>query len=289
MVEGIERSGKAVASLVLGVLSFCFSIFAGVPAFVFGIIALNEIGRSNGKLTGNGMAIAGMILSGISTLLIVPGVLIALLLPAVQAAREAARRASCSNNLKHIGLALHGYSDQFDSLPPVIVADKDGKPMHSWRGMISPFLGAPGYDFDEPWNSPKNSAYARQTPPPLVCPSDPSEREAQTSYVAVVGPGFVFDPNRTVKPGAITDGVGKTIVAVELMDSGIGWTEPRDITFNELMNLIQQRKVSAPSNGFQVLMADGSVRFLRYDIDPTVLRALFTIGGHEPVTIPERL
>jgi prepilin-type N-terminal cleavage/methylation domain-containing protein len=61
---------------------------------------------------------AGFTLIELLVAVAIIAVLIALLLPAVQAAREAARRAQCANNLKQIGLALHGYHDAFGSLPP---------------------------------------------------------------------------------------------------------------------------------------------------------------------------
>jgi len=71
------------------------------------------------------------------------GVLIALLLPAVQAAREAARRAQCTNNLKQIGIAMHNYQDQMGSFPPGGMT-QNGNPWGptasylSWRAMILP-------------------------------------------------------------------------------------------------------------------------------------------------------
>jgi len=74
------------------------------------------------------------------------GILVALLLPAIQAAREAARRTQCNNNLKQIGLAMHNYHDVFNSLPPSIVKEKvmdqtTGSPQGLfWSGSILPYM-----------------------------------------------------------------------------------------------------------------------------------------------------
>ena len=77
------------------------------------------------------MAITGIVLGGLWSTFVVPAVLIALLLPAVQAAREAARRAQCVNNLKQIALAMHGYENRNGHCPPAAVYDKTGKPLLS--------------------------------------------------------------------------------------------------------------------------------------------------------------
>jgi prepilin-type N-terminal cleavage/methylation domain-containing protein len=64
------------------------------------------------------------------------GILVALLLPAIQAAREAARRAQCSNNLKQIGLAVQNFHDTRKGMPPFRVVDGD----RTWLGLILPFI-----------------------------------------------------------------------------------------------------------------------------------------------------
>jgi predicted RNA-binding Zn-ribbon protein involved in translation (DUF1610 family) len=82
------------------------------------------------------------------------GILLALLLPAVQAGRDAARRTQSAMNEKQILLAIHNYHDTYGQLPPAYIPDADGKPMHSWRVLILPFIEQlhlyNQYDFSKP-------------------------------------------------------------------------------------------------------------------------------------------
>lgn len=70
------------------------------------------------------------------------GVMVGLLLPAVQAAREAARRMSCSNNLKQLGLAMHNYHDTFNMFPYGFKTEVAGqsKRRDTWYQRILPFI-----------------------------------------------------------------------------------------------------------------------------------------------------
>jgi type II secretory pathway pseudopilin PulG len=71
------------------------------------------------------------------------GILVALLLPAVQAAREAARRMSCTNNLKQIGISLHNYHDTYKTFPPASAHYGNGhnsEESWGWHVYILPFV-----------------------------------------------------------------------------------------------------------------------------------------------------
>lgn len=82
-------SGKAIAALVLGLMSFCAVIFTGIPAIIFGILGLNDISKSRGRLKGKGMAITGIVLGALGGLVIGPiAMLIGLLVPAVEKVRK---------------------------------------------------------------------------------------------------------------------------------------------------------------------------------------------------------
>ncbi len=117
------------------------------------------------------------------------GILVALLLPAVQAAREAARRMSCSNNLKQIGLALHIYHNSFQQFPPgwrgqdptTGQPDWLGEPGWGWCAAILPYMEQQNLyenllDFELPVNARANELGRTTYLPTLRCPSDTSER-----------------------------------------------------------------------------------------------------------------
>jgi prepilin-type processing-associated H-X9-DG protein len=229
-----------------------------------------------------------LVLGGV---LLCSGIPIALLLPAVQAAREAARRSQCSNNLKQLALAMHNYHDTYRCFPPAYLADENGNPTHSWRVLILPFIEQQAlyelYDFDQPWDSPANLSLAQTVIPAYQCPSDPSATGPETSYVMVVGPGTLYDGTEPTSMQDITDGTSNTIMLVEVTGAGINWSEPRDLDLEQIALQINapsgQGMGSKHPGGMNVAFCDGSVRFLSETIDPQTLERLITIDDGNPV------
>jgi len=230
-----------------------------------------------------------LILGGvIGALLLCGGVLLALLLPAVQQAREAARRAQCKGNLKQIALALHNYHDTYGSFPPAITYNSDGQPMHSWRVLLLPYLDqAPmyaQYNRNEPWNSPGNMAVTANMPVIYACASNPSGPfSGNTSYVALDGSGSVMNSEKPARIRDIADGPTQTLMVVEAQNSGIHWTEPKDFDLSLGGTPGPGGLSSFHIGGFQGALADGSVRFFSGSINPQTLKALLTINGGETV------
>jgi hypothetical protein len=113
-----KTSGLAIASLVLGILGITciLPVIGAILALIFGIVALSQISRSGGSLKGQGQAITGIILGGVGFLMI--PLMVAILLPALAAAREEARAANCLSNLKASGLGFAMYADMHDGKLP---------------------------------------------------------------------------------------------------------------------------------------------------------------------------
>lgn len=191
----------------------------------------------------------------------------ALLLPAVQAGREAARIAVSSNNLKQIGIALHAYHDMHKTLPPAFIPDENGQPGTSWRTVLLPFLEQrtlyDQYDGSAAWNDPRNAAVVNMPLRIFQSPRDESRMANRTSYVVVRGPEAVFPGSQARALRDMVRGTTQTIVVVEIRNSDIAWAEPRDLDIDSLTT-----DPSAPNSihlkaGVVVLFGDGSVKTLR--------------------------
>src|SRR5208337_936304 len=127
-------------------------------------------------------------------------VLIALLLPAVQSAREAARRAQCVNNIKQIMLAMHNYISANNAFPRDIT-DKNGKPLLSWRVAILPYVEQgvlfDKFKLDEPWDSPHNQELLKYMPLVYQCPSRASAQSAKAATIEAIRSDLVYQgPSR---------------------------------------------------------------------------------------------
>jgi prepilin-type processing-associated H-X9-DG protein len=203
----------------------------------------------------------------------------------------------CSNNLKQIGIALHNYHDRYGSLPPAYIADNDGHPVHSWRVLILPFLDQQRlydrYRFDEPWDGPNNIKLVEEMPFVFQCPSNQSDEKTCMNYLAVIGPQTTWPGDTPVRFSDIADGTSNTWLVVEVADSGIAWSEPRDLHVLQMAPVVNapagQGISSKHPGGAQVLYADGSVHFVgnasggQSAFDSKDVHDALTISGGEPV------
>lgn len=193
---------------------------------------------------------AGFTLIELLVVIAIIATLVALLLPAVQEAREAARRSQCLNNLKQIALAVHNYEETYKSYPPsfchtigTVLAGNNG----SWsiHGRILPFLEqgrlASLVDLQLAWDQPPNSTTGVPLIriPSFLCPSEVHDQmrfDTATgqpkiypqTYGFNFGSWFVFDPatgqggdglffvNSRMRPADVLDGTSNTLMLAEV-------------------------------------------------------------------------
>jgi hypothetical protein len=254
--------------LLFVVLGSSMSVFGGWGIAIFIFLVLLAIGIAG--RTWLLWALLGFV------------VLVVLLSPAVQEARHAARRMACTNNMKQIVLALLNYEQANGCFPPAYVADPRGKPLHSWRVLILPYLEEQSlykqYRFDEPWDGPNNKKLLALRPGGYACPSDQDSRlpgATCTNYVAVVGANAAWSG---AKPKRLQDFAGnssETIMLIEVAGANIQWTEPKDVSLDDLVakspGCVTPSSKHFPEHefftystcaGVNVILADGSARFL---------------------------
>ena len=224
--------------------------------------------------------------------LVLLALLVALMLPAISQSPEAARRKQCRSNLSRIAQAMRNYHDTYGSFPPAVTYSADGKPMHSWRVLLLPFLGEEGlsarYNRNEPWDSPANSQLLSQMPKVYACPSAPPS-VGETHYAVPVGPQAMFPFDRAVAIREVTDEISHTILVLETLGSNLNWMAPLDVPVGTGTSEAPPGSFSSRhTGGFHVALADGSVRFVRDgDFPAQKLDSLVTRDGGEVIDLPD--
>lgn len=248
-------------------------------------------------------SVPGIPIGNVGSAAVVP-VLVALLLPAVQQAREAARRTQSKNNLKQIGLAMHNYHDVHRHFPQGTVENADLKPEErlSWIVSILPYMDY----FDEynkvdqktGWDSEQNGFLADEE---ILTLRNPSQSQpGTTNYVGISGIGpdsaslpiddpkaGIFGYDRKTRMRDITDGTSNTMAVADSSLPNQSFQKGGAATvrgFSQKPYINGPDGIGGPhTGGIQVLFADGSVRFISENIDPTVLEALATKAGGEVI------
>jgi prepilin-type N-terminal cleavage/methylation domain-containing protein/prepilin-type processing-associated H-X9-DG protein len=235
------------------------------------------------------------------------GVLVAAMMPAVQASREMARRAMCTNHVAQLLLAAQSYEDAFESLPAG-VTNPDG-PIRSepsgdhqgWLVQLLPYLDeGPMYraiDFSKGVYDPANARVRKLSPDVFLCPSSPDSQPAASDYagchhdveapIAADNHGVLF-LNSHVRREEITDGASHTLFVGEKLTetNDLGWMSGTRATLRNTGTRLNDPSpatsavtyvggfASAHVNGANIGFGDGSVKFVPDVIDIEVWRQL---------------
>jgi len=224
--------------------------------------------------------------------------------------REILKLNQSFDNLKKIGLALHGFHETFNHFPPASVTGPDEKPWHSWRVLILPWLDHAdiynAYKLDEPWNGSNNKRLLEKMPAVFADPIYGENKDFYTHYVAITGARMAFtaegakydgnanDLSSVYSPGtegqSITDGSSNSLqVGPVGPERKIQWMKPEDILVDD--NFPQLGKKGSfvlpykteKGSAAPFLRCDGSVAAILESIDNETFRSLLTIKGGEMI------
>lgn len=240
------------------------------------------------------------------------GVLVALLVPAVSAARETGRRAQCQNNLRQLGLALHAYHDVTLTFPPGGIEWRPPGPAFvnyknfAWSALILPHLEQralhDAINFSLPFDHKANSTSATRIVSVFLCPSSLRTRIALgdlggCDYAGLSGETITTSKNAiagmltyagSVQLRDVRDGTANTLIVAE----STRWSDGEWI--NAYNVLVQSFPIKGLPKGIKdneiesehpagacALAVDGSVRLLTFSTPPRILAAYLTRAGDE--------
>lgn len=231
------------------------------------------------------------------------GILVGLLLPAVQAAREAGRKIQCQNNLKQVGLAIQNYESAIKTLPPGCLQWRPfrGNPNlknFAWSAMILPYMEQTTLhslvNFNVPFDHPLNSIAAKTPLSVYLCPTVPTHETARgrTDYGGMYGQRITTRTNtdnglliynRAIKFREVTDGITNTLIVSEDSKGPDGeWINGNNVFeqsggINDPKVWIGDNEIrSQHTGGAMTLFCCGRTQFLSDSIDTLTLAAMIT-------------
>lgn len=223
-------------------------------------------------------------------------IMIALLLPAVQQAREAARRTESKNRLKQIGLAAHNFHDVHAHFPPLNAPPITGEVPQSWMTDLLPYVDQAAVynqiNRKAPWNDPSNQTMMRVIITTYLNPTVRDDKDSVTGYAFghYAGNVRIFGGEKPISIRDIRDGTSNTILAGSVTNGLRPWGDPTNLRDpgagmgpgpNQFVH-----GYSAGANGqwgANFLMADGSVRWIGSQVDVETMKRLADPNDGQPV------
>ena len=203
--------------------------------------------------------------------------------------RNISRTFGADNNLRQLLLAMHSYEVTHRKLPAAYMADKNGKPLLSWRVALLPYLDQQAlynqFHLDEAWDSPHNQKLIAKMPSVYSFDGSRLIKTGKTTYLGFRGANTVLG-ERPISIAQVPDGTSNTVMLVDVPEEkAVIWTQPDDFTFNPKDPL--QGLLKPGQDRLKCGFVDGSVKNISTDLKDETFLHLFLINDGQVISLPD--